>query len=906
MPGRRDSTSAGGSRLVRQSSQRPSVEVTETAAVNDITSTGAVHATRSESLVTRVKQETLNDQLATPRRSATALPDTLNAMAAVETQPLENVGKYIKELVETITYIETLGINHVAGNTPKIVVVGDQSAGKSSVINAISGIQVPRSSGTCTRCPMQITLTDKQEPNAQWRCDVSIRHEFAYDCTPLQPGDGSLPFYPWHPDETTTMRFKTVFNKNDLREVIRRAQLAILNPRSNPAEYARTDILPSEEIQTEFSPNLVCLDISAPGLPNLSFYDLPGVIAQAESDNPYLTSMVEALVHKYVATDNATVLLCCAMEGDIQNSKAMGLVYSPKANAKHRTLGILTKPDRLPDGDPLARWRNILDGKLFACGHGFHVVKNPSQADIGREMDHTTARLRERSFFEEKEPWKSDFAPFQERFGTEKLQERLSTMLAKQILESLPSIHERVEHHLSKIDEELAHLPEPPSASDAQRIVYNTINAFTEKISAQIKGDYPENHFRIRWKVLRTAFTEGIKTQRPTLLLKTASDGVPTPQPTPPQARGSSVLSPSRGGGKRRPNQEVIDLANTDGEEETAPRSSPVKRQKMSNGTTRALPSSSSQLTMRINLDQIRMELDDHTASDIPGEIDPKAVNHLRKKALTHWDTPTKAFIDGVEEALKNLLQEATNFAFRAWRTTELAREACKEAHTFLSVAIHQQRAEVVPRTLRLERLKPMTENEEALLMNQKRELETFKMARFNTRAHAMLEDEATCMGKPVPSHTERQRKINSEKEKMTERLGNDPYAREVEAMSKVRAYYTIASMRFIDHICQSLSAELFEGFENLGDGGLRDVLTGFFCRDAERCMMLLAEDPAREQRRRELQRDRVKLIDALNCLKEQDAKFKDMASAESLSPGERAMGPRHGFEVMEGIEEEV
>jgi ABC-type uncharacterized transport system ATPase subunit len=34
---------------------------------------------------------------------------------------------------------------------PQIVVIGAQSAGKSSLIDSISGITVPRTAGTCTR-----------------------------------------------------------------------------------------------------------------------------------------------------------------------------------------------------------------------------------------------------------------------------------------------------------------------------------------------------------------------------------------------------------------------------------------------------------------------------------------------------------------------------------------------------------------------------------------------------------------------------------------------------------------------------------------------------------------------------------------------------------------------------------
>ncbi|CAF1559680.1 unnamed protein product, partial [Adineta ricciae] len=38
---------------------------------------------------------------------------------------------------------------------PEIVVVGDQSVGKSSVLEAISGIQLPRAQDSCTRCPLE-------------------------------------------------------------------------------------------------------------------------------------------------------------------------------------------------------------------------------------------------------------------------------------------------------------------------------------------------------------------------------------------------------------------------------------------------------------------------------------------------------------------------------------------------------------------------------------------------------------------------------------------------------------------------------------------------------------------------------------------------------------------------------
>jgi interferon-induced GTP-binding protein Mx1 len=40
----------------------------------------------------------------------------------------------------------------------KRLVVGDQSAGKSSVLEAISGIQLPRAQNICTRCPLELRM----------------------------------------------------------------------------------------------------------------------------------------------------------------------------------------------------------------------------------------------------------------------------------------------------------------------------------------------------------------------------------------------------------------------------------------------------------------------------------------------------------------------------------------------------------------------------------------------------------------------------------------------------------------------------------------------------------------------------------------------------------------------------
>ena len=148
---------------------------------------------------------------------------------------------------------------------PKVVVLGSQSVGKSSLIEAISRIKVPRASQTCTRCPMEVVLSSANPDN--WHCKVSLRID--HDETPKQRR-GIFPFA-----ETT--------DKEEVTNILRRAQLAILNPNKSLDEFSR---LSEKECQDhprdlKFSRNTVVLEITGAGV-DLTFIDLPGIIASTE------------------------------------------------------------------------------------------------------------------------------------------------------------------------------------------------------------------------------------------------------------------------------------------------------------------------------------------------------------------------------------------------------------------------------------------------------------------------------------------------------------------------------------------------------------------------------------------------------------------------------------------------
>jgi hypothetical protein len=133
----------------------------------------------------------------------------------------------------------------------------------------------------------------------------------------------------------------------------------------------------------------------------------------------------------YISQENSIILLACSMETDIANSIASSIVR--EVGAVSRTVGLLTKPDRLV-ADSIGQWRRVLNGEHFPLGHGYYVTKQPSQAELVQASTHETARALENDFFQKSHTWKSEFADFANRFGTYCLQHSLSDKLAVLIL----------------------------------------------------------------------------------------------------------------------------------------------------------------------------------------------------------------------------------------------------------------------------------------------------------------------------------------------------------------------------------------------------------------------------------------------------------------------------------------
>ncbi|EEA28416.1 hypothetical protein TMatcc_003252 [Talaromyces marneffei ATCC 18224] len=762
-------------------------------------------------------------------------PGTTNTDPRSEADAIDVMTKDMRALVKKVQDLRHLGIEDSKIALPKICVVGDQSTGKSSLIEGMSEIKVPRSAGTCTRCPMELNLSDSD--GQPWKCEVSLSCPYAYSTKGgLRKISKGNRFGPWYQTEQPhDVHFITLHNKDQVQDAIERAQLAILNPHKSPAEFLPSSSMNIDDATTpvKFSPNVVRLDISAPGFPNLAFYDLPGVISQAEVDEEeYLVVLVENLVKHYVSQANCIILLTLPMTDDATNSSAARIVREIKATG--RTLGVLTKPDRVED---IAQWADLLDGRKFHLGHGYYVVRNNPNPDV----EHRRARMEEEQFFST-DPWTTTLATFKPRLGTRNLQSALSRLLIDQIKTSLPEVEKRICEKALRIHDELRELPEPVNQNSFY-ILCTKLQELKSAISACLEGGTQEMPMLKLWNRIAQDFASAVQRTRPELRLLTDKEDVKVDDESDCEVveTKEAVHTPKR---KLSPQEGPSTDARTAAGDYTEHFRDLI-------GPARTF-----------DLEEIR-GINEDCSNGPTAHLHPKAVERVHRFSVLHWEIPMKYFLDATYKQIKKAVMAQIKSVLVAHQETELYRQVSAITRQFLlqlKGSVNYQAGQLYL----LETTQFIANDRDALQKWGGAYYSDFKKTRKEKKAIALYRSR----GIQLPSD-------RAKYEKTIEALdfGCDPFMNELKLMAAVHAHYKVASCRFVDNICMIINMKLFsECKENLFkqiENGL-----GIWESDASyRCLQLMADDPERLQRREFLLKEQEKLELSLNWL-ESAAKY--------------------------------
>jgi GTP-binding protein EngB required for normal cell division len=297
----------------------------------------------------------------------------------------------IRTLLQSIGQSETLTL-------PSIVVIGSQSSGKSSVLEAIVGHEfLPKGNNMVTRRPIELTLVNTPETQAEYA-------EFP------AMGLGKLTDFA-HVQKTLT----------DLN-------LAV------PAEQCVSD----DPIQ---------LRICSPNVPDLSLIDLPGYIQVVGMDQPLeLKEKIAVLCEKYIKAPNV-ILAISAADVDLANSTA--LRASRRVDPRgERTIGVITKMDLV---DPERGLNMLMDRKYpLRLGYVGVVCKLPSSATskfFNRGSGNISNAIvkHEKSFFSSHPEFSSDI-PIS--IGTPILKKKLMQVLEQTMASSLRTTSEAIRQEL--------------------------------------------------------------------------------------------------------------------------------------------------------------------------------------------------------------------------------------------------------------------------------------------------------------------------------------------------------------------------------------------------------------------------------------------------------------------------
>lgn len=140
-------------------------------------------------------------------------------------------------------------------------------------------------------CPIECRLS---RTSSDWSCEVYLR-------TRRQARE--IQFGP------------TITDKDEVEDRIRRAQLAILNPSIRAVEFLSSDFPTIRVNERSFSSDLISVRISGRDVDDLSFVDLPGLIASVrDGGREEDIEEVRALVTSFVNKPSCLILLVVSCE----------------------------------------------------------------------------------------------------------------------------------------------------------------------------------------------------------------------------------------------------------------------------------------------------------------------------------------------------------------------------------------------------------------------------------------------------------------------------------------------------------------------------------------------------------------------------------------------------------------
>ncbi|XP_010527015.1 PREDICTED: dynamin-related protein 3A-like isoform X2 [Tarenaya hassleriana] len=333
--------------------------------------------------------------------------------------------------------------SHSTIELPQVAVVGSQSSGKSSVLEALVGRDfLPRGNDICTRRPLVLQLLQ-----TKGRSDGGSEEEWG---------------------EFLHLPGKRFFDFSEIRREIQ----------------AETNRLAGEN--KGVSDKQIRLKIFSPNVLDITLVDLPGITKVPVGDQPSdIEARIRTMIMSYIKQPSCLILAVTPANSDLANSDALQIAGMADPDG-HRTIGVITKLDIMDRGTDA---RNHLLGKVIPLRLGYIGVVNRSQEDILLNRSIKDALIAEEKFFRSRPAYNG----LAERLGIPQLAKKLNQILVQHIKTLLPDLKSHISNALvatAKEHQSYGEITESKAGQGA--LLLNFLSKYCEAFCAMLEGKSEE------------------------------------------------------------------------------------------------------------------------------------------------------------------------------------------------------------------------------------------------------------------------------------------------------------------------------------------------------------------------------------------------------------------------------
>ena len=374
------------------------------------------------------------------------------------------------ELLDTIDKLRALGIDKEVP-LPQIVVVGQQSSGKSSVLEAISGVAFPINDGLCTRFATEVVL--RRAPAVSTSVRIVRKSNAVYDCDPYQQRIDNF-----HKD----VEAMNALGVDKLPEIVARASKC-LSPNSD----------------ANISEDLLRIEVTGPDQDHLTLVDLPGIFYYTKpGQNADAPIIVKELALKYMSGKS---IILAVISGRVEYCTQEILQTLKTVDASgSRTMGIITGLDQVERFSKTeAEYLALVENDTMPLTLGWHALRNPSFQERGKP--NLDRQALEEHFFETKEPWST----IEHRCrGADQLKQKLSRVLMEHVGRELNEVVATLEQKIEDYASVLRKCGVERRTPQQKRTYLSAIgDQYYTLVKAALEGPYKDSFFALTGERLR-------------------------------------------------------------------------------------------------------------------------------------------------------------------------------------------------------------------------------------------------------------------------------------------------------------------------------------------------------------------------------------------------------------------